>query len=41
MARPTKLTDKIRATICESIEHGVSFETACEVAGVAAAPEPV
>jgi hypothetical protein len=37
MARPSKLTREVQETICAAVEEGVSFETACEVADVAAA----
>jgi hypothetical protein len=37
VARPTKLTAEVCAKICEAVEEGVAFETACECAGVAKA----
>jgi len=37
MARPSKLTPQVQEKICAAVEEGVSFETACEVADVAAA----
>ena len=35
MARPSKLTDEVRLTICDGIRLGVTFEEACRRAGVA------
>ena len=35
MARPTRLTPEVQATVCKAIRHGATYQAASEAAGIA------